>query len=373
MPSSTSSSDQSCCPPQHAGVGREPTAPDGSTAERRQADEGALPPHPWLCWATALSVGLSLVLLAELAWRRAGIKPSIVDDRMLWSAQRERVDAQLSQQVVFIGSSRLQLGLVPDLFREATGGWEPVQLAVDGAAPMATLRDIAAHSEFRGGVVFSLLPWCLLPELWRMQEEHVRFYNTQWNALTRLSRDLRSSLEQRVVAVNPHVNLLRVLPRLVRGEGVPTQFLFTHRDRWREAQYAVVPNIEQVAADRTTRSHAEFAALQDSLSEANWVDLVARIDAFVDRIQDRGGWVVFLRCPSTGAVWDLEQEHFPRAHYWEVIVENTTAVTIHFQDVPAMRELPCPDGSHLDAEHARLFTQALVEELTTRGLLTKKN
>ena len=345
---------------------RQTPQPEGSGA----AAAGRLPGgSPWQPWIAAVVLSVFLVSVAEYAWRRAGIRPSLVDDRLLWSTQRERVEQSGRKRAVFIGSSRMQLGLVPDTFREATDGWEPIQLAVDGAAPLATLRDVAHRSDFDGIVVVSLLPWCLLPELWRMQEGHVRFYHTQWNTLTRLSRDLRSLVEERVVAVNPHVNLLQVIPRLMRGRGVPAQFLETHRSRWHRARYEQIPDLATYAAERAKQSELEFKAMRRDLSPLEWLSLVAHANKLVERLQSRGGRVVFVRFPSAGTVWDLEKTYFPRSRYWDVLARNTSAATLHFQDVPEMSSLPCPDGSHLDARYADVFTRALARELAHLGFL----
>jgi len=81
---------------------------------------------------------------------------------------------------------------------------------------------------------------------------------------------------------------------------------------------------------------------------------------------------VFVRLPSTGAVWELEQTYFPREFYWDVLVQNTPADTLHFRDVPEMAVLPCPDGSHLDARQAEAFTRVLVRELAALGVFGEK-
>ena len=61
-----------------------------------------------------------------------------------------------------------------------------------------------------------------------------------------------------------------------------------------------------------------------------------------------------------------------RARYWDRLAEHTGAITIHFHDLPRVRELPLPDGSHLDLRDAPTFTAALLDELARRGVLPQK-
>ena len=52
--------------------------------------------------------------------------------------------------------------------------------------------------------------------------------------------------------------------------------------------------------------------------------------------------------------------------HWSM--RKTSALCIHFQDVPQLAAFPCPDWSHLDRTDAPRFTQELAKVLAGRGL-----
>jgi hypothetical protein len=102
---------------------------------------------------------------------------------------------------------------------------------------------------------------------------------------------------------------------------------------------------------------------------AEWQADIERMKRLVDRIQSRGGKVVFLRQPSSGEVRALEDKYFPRAKYWDVFANSVGAESIHCDDLPGMAELACPDGSHLEYRDAVIATNAIVSELRRRGVI----
>lgn len=326
-------------------------------------------PH-WRAWAVALLTALALLGGLETLWRRRGYRPCVVDDKQLWCTQRARLSAMDGNSIALLGSSRCQVDVIPGILSDVLGNAPVAQLAIDGHAPMAALEDIAERTDYGGLVVCAVTPWGLLPELWDMQQGHVSYFRTQWQPFTRVSRRLKTSIQEHVLVVNPHVSMQRVLPPLCRGEPVAAQFLFTHRDRWREARYDRVPDLPEYERGLLEHTERQFAALTagDSAGDA-WHRLIDRANAAVAAIQARGGRVVFLRFVSTGAMRQLEERHFPRGQYWNVFAERIQTVAVHFEDVPEMSGFVCPEGSHLDAADAPRFTRALAQLLSARGLV----
>ena len=92
--------------------------------------------------------------------------------------------------------------------------------------------------------------------------------------------------------------------------------------------------------------------------ELLWHDLQF-INAMVDRIQDRGGRVIFVRLPTTGFVHAVEEANFPREKYWNMLAATTKASTINFADYRELSGYTCPEGSHLDSKDSPVFTRAL--------------
>ncbi len=104
-------------------------------------------------------------------------------------------------------------------------------------------------------------------------------------------------------------------------------------------------------------------------SYAEWPSRLEEIEAAVRLIQARGGKVVFLRCPTSGAYRALKETHFPRRDYWDVFAARTSAYTLHFEDMPLVRDMECAEGTHLYVEDTWRFTAVLAEMLKEMGVL----
>jgi hypothetical protein len=83
----------------------------------------------------------------------------------------------------------------------------------------------------------------------------------------------------------------------------------------------------------------------------------------VDKILARGGRVIFIRPPSTGFFWEIEQKGFPRYAYWERLLTLTGCKGIYFKDYPSTANLDCPEWSHLSPEGAVIYTKSLIKTI----------
>ena len=72
---------------------------------------------------------------------------------------------------------------------------------------------------------------------------------------------------------------------------------------------------------------------------------------------------------SSGALYDAEEHKMPRDRYWDGFVRRVAAPALYFKDVPALAELECPDGSHLDLRDTGMFARVFAAELKKRLLL----
>jgi hypothetical protein len=98
-----------------------------------------------------------------------------------------------------------------------------------------------------------------------------------------------------------------------------------------------------------------------------WWEAVERVEGWLDRIQSRGGRVVFVRLPSQGELWDLHSRRYPRERYWDLWAGKSDAAFVHFKDIPGMSAFDLPDLSHLDQRDAPIFTRLLLVELRRQG------
>jgi hypothetical protein len=87
------------------------------------------------------------------------------------------------------------------------------------------------------------------------------------------------------------------------------------------------------------------------------------IAAMVERIQGRGGRVVFVAMPSSGLVRDIDERRFPKELFWNRFITIVKAPAVHFEDVAALSRFTCPDGSHLDMRDQMEFTRALASSV----------
>ena len=319
---------------------------------------------PRLLFGLSAAFVVLLVGAAEGFWRAQGHRPSVVDSEQLWSAVRGGIGDGWDE-LVLLGSSRMQLGLDLATVRERLPGVRASMLAVDGRYPMATLRHLAEDESFRGTV------WCattedgFLRDQWDAQQAYVDAFRTDESLTTGLEATVTAALQSRLVVLNPKTRLDAVLRDVLRRQPLPRPtYLVTRLDRTRLADYSRT-DIAAHRAGRVRRSRE----VPEPASPEDWLRDVAFVDKWVQAIERRGGRVVFIRFPTSGPVWKIDERRYPKAAYWDRLDEATTAATLHFRDVPAMQQFELPDYSHLDERDRQSFTASLLDALDARGIL----
>ena len=84
--------------------------------------------------------------------------------------------------------------------------------------------------------------------------------------------------------------------------------------------------------------------------------------SWVERINARGGKVVFYREPVSGEHIALDEANFPREKYWHKLAAIMPATMIDFRDYPEL-VIDTPDTSHIDIKDIDRHTRALVRLL----------
>jgi hypothetical protein len=147
-----------------------------------------------------------------------------------------------------------------------------------------------------------------------------------------------------------------------------TRSAFMQFDRRQRVDYETV-NVTGAKAETLDRMKQ---LLSDTLkripSPEHWLRQALQIEPAVRRLREKGGRVVFVMLPCGGAMWDLEMRSFPKDKYWDRFAAATSAVTIHFRDVPTLAFTECPDDFHLDYRSANEFTNNLIDELVKRAV-----
>ncbi len=303
----------------------------------------------------------------EVIGRELGHRAMVVDTHALWSFERERVYEGGSQTLVFLGASRMQQDIATGVLRRVLPGWAVVQLSVNGRSPAATLFDLAEDEDFSGVVVMAASGLGLAPGRMEDQRSLVDHYHRHWSPSMKFDRRVRTVIETNFVLINPYTRYWRSLIRSLESGPLPKPYYrVLQRDRSRPVYFDEVDLEEK--REKRLRGAVFQHELTPRLSPERWLENARRLEPAVAAIRARGGHVVFIRMPTSGRHWELDEENYPRAEYWDRFAASTSAPAVHFRDVPGLN-LECPDTSHLGITESKRFTEALAGELKLLGVL----
>jgi hypothetical protein len=300
--------------------------------------------------------------------RSQGHPRSITDSITLWAYTRAQIYPPAgAKSIVLVGTSRIHLGVNPDVLEQKLPGYTVTQLAIDGAPGLATLQDLADDPAFDGLVVFDASVLTLVLSRAAAQRPLVDYYHREWSHLGRLNKIanlwVQMFLQERFAILGPGL----LGPRQVKlfTHGTP-YYIVTEPDRARTGHYYTMlspAELDQLHAEglaRAARRIRNFAPID----QAEFLDsLRMHVRPAVAKLQQRGGNVIFVYFPYDAANAALFDAAFPRARYWDQIQPIVGAPTLHFQDVPGMRDLRIGEGSHLEVNEAQRFTARLADEL----------
>jgi hypothetical protein len=318
-----------------------------------------------LCGAALLA--LFLLSAWEYFWRTRGFTPTLEDSAQLWTEQRLDANRAGKRALALVGSSRFQLGLDPRVLHDALPSYSPFQLAMDGSGPLPALRNLAEDAEFRGSVLVEVLPSSFFPAGSELptprQREWFRTTGTR-SLVAPLELTLRTALRSRFVFPISSINPQNILRKLSIGDGkLPEPPYWSLRpDRFRPADYSKV-DVDPMREHWRRR----FAEASPPSPEA-MAKLMALLKAWVAAIEGRGGQVVFVRMVASSPVLEVEDQLFPRERYFQALVDAGFHA-LEFRDIPGVAAVVCPEGSHLDATGAAVFSRRLGEELLRVHLL----
>lgn len=364
MPSSTSSSDARV---EHGQL-------DGRSYER------PLPGRPVTTTVVLAGVVFAIALGAwEAYWRAWGAEPGIRNSPGLWAIQRRRIDAGEGDALVLTGSSRMLFDTQLHVW-ERQAGQRPIQLAIEGTSPAPVLEQLADDPDFTGDVVVGVAPdlfftgfeyvkskYELYPKetpsqragQWlsmRLIEPWAAFYDEDFALTTVLKRQSWPG--------RPGVPVRMDVRRLA----VSAEDRNTHM--WDKLEKD--PEYAALAQRIWAQSFGEVPFGSREKLQQKTDEQIARAVAAVARLRARGVRLVFVRPPSDADYLQYEDQYWPRATAWNVLLEKTGAPGIHFQDHAAMQGLWLPEWSHLAAADAEKFTVAL-QPLVEQALAAQRN
>lgn len=321
-----------------------------------------------LTWVLAVVITAGGWLAFEKYWRSQNYVPTVMDSFDLWSLHRARASKPAPPlRVALLGASRIQYGLSPAVFRDEARDTDPIMLAVNGHYPLAALRDLADDEKFRGVVIVGIDSRGMDKKVWEMQARHVQQYHHDWSPSREVHRRLLTYVQQRAIAARPDFAFITLIKRMLDGQGPPyREYVTFERDRsggtdYRKSDLAAIRNA-RVADLR------KYYPMYTPPSPAEWLNEMREVVRWADRINARGGRVVIYREPVSGEHLELDEANFPRAKYWDRLVEIMPAMMIDFRDYPELM-IDTPDTSHIDIKDIDRHTRALVRVLKARGVL----
>ena len=315
---------------------------------------------------------VAFVVGREIQVRRAGYGLSYNDDDSLWASQHRRIYASgAAAGPVFIGSSRIKFDVDLATWTRLTGQ-RPVQLALTGTSPRPVLTALGNDPNFRGTLLVDVTDQLFFAPDGAPQErkahERLRAW-PKWSLAQQASFRLNEKLESRLVMLDEEELTLNAFFKKLPLPNRPGVWSFP---RFADNFATNSPDRQSAFTESFIRSPAKQAQMK-----AAWLKLGAAetkrgaggdtllaqlrtIKRAVDQIRGRGGRVLFLHFPSTGAFQVAETRCYPRALFWDRLLAYTHTAGIYYADYPALARFDCPEWSHLAPADAVRFTEALV-------------
>ncbi len=303
---------------------------------------------------------------AEAFWRGQGQLPWVPDSKELWAFHRSRVYND-RKTVLLLGTSRMGAAISPEMFRARCPDYQLVQLSLTGSnSPIGMLEHFAVDDDFSGIVLCGMAAPFLDRTRWEDQSEH---YNYPSKPHERWSAAVHGYLRASIVVLDPGLSLKTTIKNHLQSAPLPEP---DHRwrtfDRFLYFDFEKDPEMESRRKRRVEQVRREYEEVKTPTGD-ELRSIVAEIDRLVERVRRNGGEVVFIRLPSSGKRLQVEEEYYPKAEHWDRFARASSAICIHFQDIPSQSQFVCPDESHLDYRDASRFTNALIDELTRRNVI----
>ena len=316
----------------------------------------------------------SLVFYWEGYLRSNGYEVTYNDDKALWSLHRPDASLPMDEATVFIGSSRIKFDLDIPTWEKLTGE-RAVQLAIVGTSPRLLLQDLAADETFKGKLIVDVtepLFFSQNPFFHKSAQEAIAYYKKQ-TPTDKISNQVHLALESKFVfleerrfSVNTLLNDLEIpnRPGVFSFPSFPKGFEWTTYDRQTYMSEMFLSDSNDIKRQTEIWSMLIAGDKTPLLDGDALQEVFFEIKSAVEKIQNRGGKLVFVRTPSSGPMGEGERIVFSREKYWNEILRVTDSEGIHFDDYPETRDLICPEWSHLSPAQAIGYTQHLVNRLS---------
>ena len=324
----------------------------------------------------SLRPGASIALLVtvlllggwELYWRDFGATPSYRNSEGLWAIERRRIDRGEGDKTVFGGSSRVFFDTQLDVWERESGA-RPIQLALEGTSPVWLMEDLAEDTDFTGTLIVGVSPGLFFSGFEYRADAYKRYREespSQW-----LGQRISMLAEPHLAFYNFDFSLFTVLKRQAWPErdGVDTRIdvrKLANYSRDRNARLWVKVEEDDDYRELAKRIWADgFIPIEERDDE--WLkkaletrDMqIERAVSATKKLRQRGVEVIFARNPSEGHYAIRDPMYNPRSETWDVLIERTGALGIHWQDHEDLQGYWLPEWSHLSGDEADRYTKTL--------------
>ena len=329
-------------------------------------------PLPERSLRAAAWLGLVVMIVAmsgwELYWRSEGSIPSYRNSDGLWAIQRRRIDNGEGDRTVIVGSSRAYFNFQLGAWQQAAGE-RPIQLALEGTTPVPFMEDLAEDEDFTGLLVVGVAPGPFYGG-GRYRSGALDHYQrrspSQW-----LGQRISMLVEPYLAFYHFDYSLFAVLKRQGWPEREDVEFdpdvrrLATYEKDRAARMYWKVEEDEDYAREAQQIWAAGFVPIEEETEEElerlheRRADMIERAIEATKKLQERGIEVIFVQSPVDGHYSMSEPMYFPREETWDVLIEETGAIGLHWQDHEEMQGYWLPEWSHMSGAEADRFTRAL--------------
>lgn len=332
-----------------------------------------------------IAVTLSVISIAswEFYWRSQGYYPNLNDEKALWAMEREKVEVATINDYIILGSSRSFFDIQKNEWEKQTGKY-PIQLACQGASPLPTFHDIVENTTFNGTIILGVTPGLFFsttfPQAppWEWPQSRVDFYQKQTYA-QKLNYQLSIPLQENLALMSADeliwtddIDLKSLLKRIRLGDRTKKPIMPPFHN------FGDISLPRNITVSNRTVTDTAFANsiikvwhfFGKGAPQADKKSTMAFFMEDLKKFKARSGNLILLRCPSSGGVRMGENMALPRVEFWDDLVNQSNVPSFHFEDYEALKNLKCPEESHLSKKDADYFTRELVKIMKSDGALS---
>jgi hypothetical protein len=301
---------------------------------------------------------IAALAINETLLKSAKHQPSVVSDADLFCDIYTKVRDFGSEDVVFLGASRMQTGLDLATFYNRYPDKKALLLAQSGlGSSYPVFKNIVEKTNYRGIAIIDETEGTLsAPNNDQLPSVNHCYHSFSINR--QINRGISTWLQSHFVFLNPQSSSFRLWGNLASQRKLPVPFYTqTLRDRQQLTDYARAdPKALQTLHDDRLKD-IQTAAQEPLAKFENWFAQTKHWQPLINKFQQRGGKVIFVRMPVAEDRWKFERKINPPDRYWQPWMNKFNVKSVHFADYPDLTTFQLPDTSHLDMRDKAAFTK----------------